>query len=85
MSDLTLKAFADVDWETCPDSRRSISGFCVFFGGLLISWMSKKQGVVSRSSTKAEYMSLANATCDLLWLNQLLPAFKINVKLPVTL
>lgn len=84
-SDLILKAFADTDWGTYLDSRRSVSGFCIFLGGSRISWKSKKQSVVSRSSTKAEYQSLANATCDLLWLHQLLNAFKITMKLSVTL
>lgn len=84
-SDLQVIAFADADWGTCPDSRRSISAYCVFIGGSLVSWKSKKQGVVSRSSTEAEYQSLANATCDLLWIRLLFHAFKVPLKLPVTL
>lgn len=83
--DLTLTAYVDADWGECPNSRRSVFGYYVFVGGLLVSWKSKKQGVVSRSSAEAEYWSLANTKCDLLWLKQLLDTFKVTIKLSFTL
>ncbi|XP_019058447.1 PREDICTED: uncharacterized protein LOC109116814 [Tarenaya hassleriana] len=84
-SDIRLNAFADADWASCPDSRRSTSGFCVFLGESLISWKAKKQTTVSRSSTEAEYRSLANVTCELVWLHNLLSDLHVVASGPATL
>ena len=84
-SELCLNAFADADWATCKESRRSITGFCVYLGTSLISWKSKKQAVVSRSSTEAEYRSLALATCELIWIQQLLRDLHVSVTGPAKL
>ncbi|XP_061352700.1 uncharacterized mitochondrial protein AtMg00810-like [Gastrolobium bilobum] len=74
---LQPSGFADSDWAVCADTRRSITGFCVFIGSALVSWESKKQGTVSRSSSEAEYRSLAALTCKIQWIRYLLQDLQV--------
>ena len=62
---LTLTAFTDADWAGGPFDRKSTTGFMVFLGSNPISWSSKKQSTVSRSSTEAKYHALATTAAEL--------------------
>lgn len=71
-SNFHLIAFSDANWAGDPDARRSTSGICVFFDQNLISWLSKMQPTLSKSSTESKYRSLAVASAELAWITRLL-------------
>ena len=59
-----LECFTDEEWAGSKEDRRSASGYCVFVG--LVSWKSKKQSIVSRSSVESEYRAVAQSTCEIM-------------------
>jgi hypothetical protein len=68
----SLVAYSDADWAGCPDTRRSTSGFCMYLGDNLISWSSRRQTTVSRSSAEAEYRAVATCVAESCWVRQIL-------------
>ncbi|KAK5795242.1 hypothetical protein PVK06_036500 [Gossypium arboreum] len=67
-----LVGYSDADWASSVEDWRSTTGYVIYLGLNPITWCSKKQPVVSRSSSEAEYRSLANCVAELLWVKQLL-------------
>lgn len=74
-----LTDYTNADWAGCPDTRHSTLGLCVFLGDSLISWSSKRQTTVSRSSAEAEYRDVANAIAECPWLRHLLGELRCNI------
>ncbi|XP_019104854.1 uncharacterized mitochondrial protein AtMg00810-like [Beta vulgaris subsp. vulgaris] len=67
-----LQAFCDSDWAGCASTRSSTSAFYIMLGKSPVSWKSKRQSIVSRSSVEDEYRSIALAICEVMWLKYLL-------------
>ncbi|CAL8159727.1 unnamed protein product [Prunus armeniaca] len=80
-----LHAYSDADWASDVNTRRSTTVFVVYLGNNPVSWQSKKQNSVSRSSTEAEYRALANTTADLAWVRQVLLDLKVFLPRPPTI
>ncbi|XP_052488275.1 uncharacterized mitochondrial protein AtMg00810-like isoform X1 [Gossypium raimondii] len=67
-----VTTFLDSDWGCSIEDRRFTSGFCIYIDGNLVGWSSKKQHVVSRSTSEAEFRSVANTATDIAWFFYLL-------------
>ena len=78
-----IEVFTDADWAGSINDRRSTSGYCSFVWGNLVTWRSKKQTVVARSSAEAELRSAAHGVCEALWLKMLLEELKVSVTAPL--
>ncbi|XP_058724364.1 phospholipid-transporting ATPase 2-like isoform X1 [Vicia villosa] len=81
----TLEAYTDADYAGSIVDRRSTTGYCTFLGGNLVTWRSKKQNVVARSSAEAEFRAMAQGICELLWLKIILEDLKIKWEGPMKL
>ncbi|GJW06529.1 ribonuclease H-like domain-containing protein [Tanacetum coccineum] len=84
-SGMYLKAYSDADWAKCVVTRKSVTGYCIFINDNLISWKSKKQNTISKSSSEAEYKALASVTSEVIWVLKVLKDLRYDNLLPVSL
>ena len=82
---LWVEAYTDADWAGSPSDRKSTTKDCTFLRRNLITWRSKKQTVVARSSAEAEYRAMAHTSCEFMWIKHLLEELRFVVKLPMTM
>ena len=83
--DMVIKAFSDVDWASCPDDRRSTTGYVVYLGNNPISWSSKKQHTIARSSTELEFGAIAAAVAKVTWIQSMCLELGLFIKPSPTL
>ncbi|GJZ80276.1 ribonuclease H-like domain-containing protein [Tanacetum coccineum] len=84
-NDFNIIAFSDFNWARCPITRRSVSGYCVFVYGCLVSWKSKKHATLSKSLAEAEYRSMVAATCEVMWIVKIMRDLNVNNLIPADL
>ena len=83
--ELEVMGYTDADWAGDQTNRRSALGYFTFVGGNLVTWRSKKQKVVARSSAEAEYRGMAHGVCELLWIRNVLKDLRIKYREPMDL
>ena len=62
----SIEVYTDADQAGAVDDRRSTSGYFTFVSGNLVTWKSKKQNVVTRSSAEAEFRGMTLGLCEAL-------------------
>ena len=77
-----MYSFSDADWAGDVNTRRSTSGYVNKFGNSTITWSSRRQPTVAKSSTEAEYVSLSAATQEVIWLRRLFKCLGIDSDSP---
>ena len=80
---VSLTMYTDSDWAGDRETRRSISGFIIFFMNCPIVWKSKQQVSVALSSTEAEYIALSEAAKEIKFVSQVLVSLGMKVKYPI--
>ncbi|KAA0035929.1 Cysteine-rich RLK (RECEPTOR-like protein kinase) 8 [Cucumis melo var. makuwa] len=81
----TIEAYTDSDWAGSVIDRKSTSGYCTFVWGNLVTWRSKKQSIVARSSAEAEYRAMSLGICEKIWLQKVLSDLHQECETPLKL
>ncbi|KAM1418768.1 hypothetical protein ACFXTO_022388 [Malus domestica] len=80
-----ILAYTDADWVGNALDRKSTTGFCTFVEGNLVTWKSKKQTIIARSSAESEYRAMAATACELIWLKGFLSELEFTSMTPMSL
>ena len=78
-----LKTYCDSDFAGDSDGRVSVTGFCVYVFGKLVSWKSHAQKNVTLSSTEAEYVAMAELCGEILFVKSILEFLGVKLEWPI--
>ena len=78
-------ALTDANWASDEMDRKSVSGYCFYHYGCLVSWSSQKQKVIASSSTEAEYYSPSYALREALWIRLFITSLQLSLPTPFPL
>lgn len=76
MLDFNITAFCNTNWGSDTVDRKSKTGYLVYVRGALVSWVSRKQNTMARSSIEAEYRAIATTTQEIEVVRSVLSEFK---------
>ncbi len=78
-----MEMLSDSDYGGDPDTRISVTGYCLYILGALVLWKSKAQTGITLSSSEAEYVAMSEAAKEIQFVTQLLQSLGIKVKTPI--
>lgn len=80
-----LQGFVDADWANDINDRKSTSGYLLQAFGNIVVWSSKKQGMVAKSTSEAEYIAACEACAEAIWLSKIYEDLHVNANPPIVL
>ncbi|RDX81341.1 Copia protein, partial [Mucuna pruriens] len=81
----SMEIYTDADYAGPVVDRRYTSRYCMFLGGMLVTWRSKEKNVVARSSAEVEFRTLAQGICEGLWMKIIFDDLKVKYERPIKL
>eukprot|EP00253_Pinus_taeda_P029064 PITA_29064 len=82
-NDLVIQGYTDADWEGSVDDRKSTNGATFYLGSCLVSRLSKKQSLISLSTTEAKYVTAADCCTQVLWMKKTLQVLQVKFDEPI--
>ena len=80
---LHIKAYSNSNYASGKGDRKCTFDYCTYIGGNIVTWKSKKQNMMSRSSAEAEYRSIAQTAYEMKWLKFQLTKLDFTMQLPM--
>ena len=75
-----LKAFSDSDWARSNENRKSITGYCIYLNGYLVSWKSRGQKYVTLSLKEAEYVAVSEVCSYIIFVKMMMEFLKMVIE-----